>query len=468
MKNIRFDKQKILTTAVTVLLVFFFAGGFLIGLDRVSSMEGTLVPNDIVEGISPAPASVEEAVGLLDKVVYKALESDASVDFRRSFSFDDNSLVTDGSESFRTSLMFAKDNFISHITSAETSDTEIDHVGFDGDVGTLLRVPSFDNIEVSDFSCNYIYYRCPSCGENSDILKDSCELCGSERAYYKKYKNEYEIVLYFSEDISEVYPDAFEHNFTPRSEDAIKMLTADVIKDSIEINKTEISYNGFRIVYKVNRLTDELTYLSYIKDFSVDSEVSFIGEFAEIGQKSISFAMTENNYFNLTWPSIELNENSIVIEPGKSDNLLATLVCENPLDMVVTWTSDNEDIATVDDEGYIYTTKNTGDATITATYEYLGKTYSDSCIVHVRIPVESMKISDKKLQLRIGETATLETKVSPSKATVKSVTWYSEDESIATVDADGVVTPVSVGNVIIYALSDDGYYRSTCEVSVNE
>ena len=56
--------------------------------------------------------------------------------------------------------------------------------------------------------------------------------------------------------------------------------------------------------------------------------------------------------------------------------------------------------------------------------------------------------------------------MSPKKATVQTVKWYSEDESIATVDANGVVTAVSSGEVKIYALSDDEFYKSTCEVRV--
>ena len=92
----------------------------------------------------------------------------------------------------------------------------------------------------------------------------------------------------------------------------------------------------------------------------------------------------------------------------------------------------------------------------------------DSCTVFVRVPVESMKMNIKKLNLDIGEKAQLEATVSPKKATVKSVKWYSENEEVATVDENGYVTANKKGTVIVYALSDDGYYRSTCEVTVNE
>ena len=51
----KFDKQKLFSAAVIVILLIFFVGGFWIGLDRVRSMEGTFPPNDIKEGLSAAP-----------------------------------------------------------------------------------------------------------------------------------------------------------------------------------------------------------------------------------------------------------------------------------------------------------------------------------------------------------------------------------------------------------------------------
>ncbi|MBQ6066796.1 MAG: Ig-like domain-containing protein, partial [Clostridia bacterium] len=61
---------------------------------------------------------------------------------------------------------------------------------------------------------------------------------------------------------------------------------------------------------------------------------------------------------------------------------------------------------------------------------------------------------------------TLKATVSPRKASVQTVTWYSEDESIARVDENGVVTAVAPGKTVIYALSDDGYFRASCKTEV--
>lgn len=462
----KFDKRKLFTTSVTFILIFFFVGGFWIGLDRVRSMEGTFPPNDIKEGISPAPQNSSEAVDYLNKVIEKALTERPMLSVNDNFSVDSDSIDTDGSNELRSTLLFIKDGFRDYISSVEDIEGEISEVNFGNDLSELLRVPVLNGLPVSDFKCNYIYYQCPSCGLSSSEKLSSCEPCGSQREYFLKYHNEYEIELSFDPLIAESFPELCNKNFPSRSDAAINNLTSDVLDDVLRIDNRDHSYNSFKIYFKVNRLTDEITYLSFIKGIDVNADVSFLGKYAELGACSVNFAMNEYVNYSFTWPSLVLNKEILEIEPKGTDNLLATLTCEDPLSMTVTWKSSDESIAVVDADGYIDVTTKTGEAIIEASYEYLGKTYSDSCVVVVKVPVESMKMSKKNIDLTVGDSFSLCTKVSPNKATIQTVKWFSEDESVATVDSNGVVTAVSQGNVIIYAISDDGYFRSTCEVTV--
>lgn len=477
----KFDKQKLFTVAVTAILIFFFAGGFWIGLDRVRSMEGTFPPNDIKEGISAAPETAEDAVKYLDYVINKALAEKPKLTADDNFSLDTDSVTTDGSDTFRSTLLFAADGFEDHISSVEDTEGKLTSVNFGEDISRLLRVPSVDGLAITGFSCNYIYYQCPSCGITNNEQLSSCEPCGSEREYYKKYRPEYEIELSFSPDIIDTSPKAIEANFPVRTEDEINALTSEisdglindgyrgVSADSLKLigfDKSEISYNSFRIYFKVNRLTDEISYLRYVKGIDFNADISFFGKYKDLGSCSVGFSMNEYKNYSFTWPALTLNKEIVEIAPKGTDNLLATLTCEDPLKMNVTWTSSDEGIATVDEDGYIGTTSKTGEAVITASYEYLGKEYSDTCLVKVKTPVESMKMSKKNIKLEIGETFGLSTKISPKKATIQTVKWYSENDDVAVVDENGTVTAVGEGKVIVYALSDDGYFRSTCEVTV--
>ena len=69
------------------------------------------------------------------------------------------------------------------------------------------------------------------------------------------------------------------------------------------------------------------------------------------------------------------------------------------------------------------------------------------------------------MYLELEKTATIKATVLPGNATNKRVTWTTSDESIATV-ANGVVTPVAVGEATITATTVDGGFTATCVVSV--
>lgn len=81
------------------------------------------------------------------------------------------------------------------------------------------------------------------------------------------------------------------------------------------------------------------------------------------------------------------------------------------------------------------------------------------------IAVESISLpSTEKVEL--GKTLTLTPTFNPTGATNKIVTWSSSDETIATVDNVGKVTPKKVGSVVITAVSKDGNKKATCTVTV--
>lgn len=50
---------------------------------------------------------------------------------------------------------------------------------------------------------------------------------------------------------------------------------------------------------------------------------------------------------------------------------------------------------------------------------------------------------------------------------MQSVSWSSSDETVATVDADGIVTALKVGSCKITVATDDGNKTATCDVSVS-
>ena len=74
---------------------------------------------------------------------------------------------------------------------------------------------------------------------------------------------------------------------------------------------------------------------------------------------------------------------------------------------------------------------------------------------------------DSAILTKKGETLQLIATVTPENTLDKKVIWSSSDSSVATVDANGLVTAVSNGTVIITAATEEGGKTATTKVTVN-
>lgn len=79
----------------------------------------------------------------------------------------------------------------------------------------------------------------------------------------------------------------------------------------------------------------------------------------------------------------------------------------------------------------------------------------------------SVTLDKESAQLTQGETLQLTATVMPQEVTDATVTWSSSNESVATVDASGLVTAMAPGNATITATTADGTHLSAdCQVTV--
>ena len=89
------------------------------------------------------------------------------------------------------------------------------------------------------------------------------------------------------------------------------------------------------------------------------------------------------------------------------------------------------------------------------------------------VNVSGVELNKTEATLTVNGTETLTATVSPDDAANKTVTWSSDNEAVATVDADGVVTAVSAGTATITATATNGTddtsddKTATCAVTVN-
>lgn len=81
------------------------------------------------------------------------------------------------------------------------------------------------------------------------------------------------------------------------------------------------------------------------------------------------------------------------------------------------------------------------------------------------VPVTSVRVDPPTAELLMGSTLTLQATVLPENAENKTITWESSDAKIATV-IDGIMTPVSNGDVTIRARALNGLAIGSCKVAV--
>lgn len=85
--------------------------------------------------------------------------------------------------------------------------------------------------------------------------------------------------------------------------------------------------------------------------------------------------------------------------------------------------------------------------------------------LNYRVRVNSISFTSPKAYVALSSTLQLTYSISPSAATYDSIEWASSDESIATVDQNGVVTPVSSGTCAITLTADN--VSASCTVYVS-
>ena len=83
------------------------------------------------------------------------------------------------------------------------------------------------------------------------------------------------------------------------------------------------------------------------------------------------------------------------------------------------------------------------------------------------VSVTGVSLNESSITLDVGGSKTLTATVVPDNATNKKVRWTSDNETVATVSEDGVVTAVAGGTAVITATTHDGLFTATCTVTVN-
>ena len=149
--------------------------------------------------------------------------------------------------------------------------------------------------------------------------------------------------------------------------------------------------------------------------------------------------------------SIKFDKKILTIFKGKTDKI-KVIVTPSEKEKMVSFKSDNNSIASIDEQGNI-TSKNVGTTAITAYIEENSKIYSTKCTIIVLPNVEEFpaSISYEKTVISVGEKQIANIGDDFKNSKIK---YLSSNKKIATVDDNGVVIGISSGYCTITATLD--------------
>ena len=165
---------------------------------------------------------------------------------------------------------------------------------------------------------------------------------------------------------------------------------------------------------------------------------------------------------------IELGESSVEMTVGTSHKLTATVLPENATEKGVVWESKDESVATVDQEGLVSAVKEGSTKIIVSTANGNFSAYCSVTVKKTGADVSGITIDKDELKLTVGNSFRLTATVLPENATEKGVVWESKDESIATVDQEGLVSAVKEGSTQIIVSTANGNFSAVCNVIIEK
>lgn len=173
----------------------------------------------------------------------------------------------------------------------------------------------------------------------------------------------------------------------------------------------------------------------------------------ETEMKETTYTLPKVKDTNVYVKKIILNKTKATVLSGKSVKLVAKVYPKNANNKKLLWTSSNKRIATVE-KGVVVGLRN-GTVKITAKTTD-GSKLSAQCVVTVKQAVSSIKLNKNLITNKKGSKITLKAKVTPTKASNRTVKWQSSNKKIATVSNKGVVTVKGKGYATIKCTSGDG------------
>lgn len=164
--------------------------------------------------------------------------------------------------------------------------------------------------------------------------------------------------------------------------------------------------------------------------------------------------------------NVYTEEHTFTVNQGSSKNTYILIYPELASNKKVTYTSSDEQICTVDENGVIHGIHYGSTTVIVKTDDG-----SKRAILNVQVKADvpfAVTLSKDELSLTEGEIYQLEAEVDAPVAIDKTVIYTSDNEAIVKVDATGKLTAVGEGTATVTVTTVSGGLTDTCTVTVEK
>ena len=204
--------------------------------------------------------------------------------------------------------------------------------------------------------------------------------------------------------------------------------------------------------------------IRFISGLAIFAIVCFVVWFALVNYNVI------DNPYETKAELISLSQSEIRLKRKNTYQLSASLVPSNVRNGIVSYSSSNPNVATVNEaSGFIYAVSN-GTTTITATLKS-NKNIKADCTVIVSdndVTINRIELNTKTININVGGTYPITYKLTPRNATLHSIEYYSSDEKIVKVDNSGKVEGLKEGRAIVTVSDKVTGIKETIDVNVSD
>ncbi len=228
------------------------------------------------------------------------------------------------------------------------------------------------------------------------------------------------------------------------------------------------AYRYSYIVFNKNtkewyRLADSITAEEYTWTVNDIGERVFYIDVKDLATGKV----VRSNAINIVVPDkisvtgVKLNNREFNLKADSSEKLTATVLPSNADDKSVVWSSSDQAVATVDNNGLVKAVEN-GEAVITV--KTVDGGYEATCKVYVTTPVTGIIVNMDTVDLEVGMGIMILDTILPSTASNQSVIWSSSNPNIVTVNEKGYAEAIANGEATITVTTVDGGFTASCKV----